>query len=355
MICSKCGNEGGNSRFCMNCGAPLQGNGSVGNGSPNMGYRNSYTDPGRQNAGYGGGNMGGGPNMYGGGNMGSGPNMYGGGNMGGGGPNMYGGGNMGGGPNMYGGGNMGGGPNMGYRNVYTGAGNPNIVYGTAYDGFGAPSGFDGEGAEYLGIYIINALVLFFTLGIAYPWVYCRNLHWRKHHTIINGRRLAFTGTAGELFANWIIWWLLCLVTCGIYGFWVSVRMHQWEMAHTCYADMNPVMGQTFEDSFYDGEVGTRLGESLVAGLMVFFSCGIATPWAIVRIHRYDMAHSVINGDRLVFNGDGAGYWGENCLIGLLNFITCSLYYSWGIVRINRWFYQNTHVYSSGNIRNPYRM
>ena len=87
MICPSCGKEGGNSKFCMNCGAPLQPSGSMGNGSPNMGYRNSYTESGRQNTGYGNGNMGGGPNMYGGGNMGGGPNMYGGGNMGGG-PNM---------------------------------------------------------------------------------------------------------------------------------------------------------------------------------------------------------------------------------------------------------------------------
>ncbi len=265
----------------------------------------------------------------------------------------------GGNPNTgYGGPNAGyGNPNMGYGNAYTGPGygNYNNVYSGPPNGYMPPSGFDGEGAEYFGIYLLNVIVLIFTLGIAYPWVYCRNLHWRKYHTIINGRRLTFTGTAGELFANWIIWWLLSVVTCGIYGFWVSVRMHQWEMAHTCYADMNPVMGQTFEDSFYDGMVGERLGEVLVAYLMIVFTCGIATPWALVRIFRYDIGHSVVNGDRLQFSGTGAGYWGENQLIGLLNFITCGIYFSWGVVRINRWFYTHTDVYSSGNIRNPYRM
>ena len=341
MICPNCGAES-NSRFCIRCGAAMNA-GQGGYGNPNNAYGGSNAGCGNANNAYGNPNMGyGNPN-----------NAYGNPNMGYGNPNnAYGNPNMGyGNPN-----NAYGGPNMGYGNNRY---NPNMGYGAPgnglYNGFVQPSGFDGEGAEYLGIWFLNGIVLLFTLGIAYPWVYCRNLQWRKYHTIINGRRLAFTGTAGELFGNWIVWWLLCVVTCGIYGFWVGVRMHEWEMAHTCYADMNPITGQTFANCYYDGDVGERFGEAMVAGLITFFTCGILAPWGIVRVLKYDMAHSVIDGDRLAFSGDGAELWGETHLIGLLNFITCGFYYSWGICRINRWAYRHTYIWSKGNIRNPDRM
>jgi uncharacterized membrane protein YjgN (DUF898 family) len=44
------------------------------------------------------------------------------------------------------------------------------------------------------------------------------LGWKTRHTVINGRRLAFNGTAIGLFGNWIKWWFFCLITLGIYSF-----------------------------------------------------------------------------------------------------------------------------------------
>ena len=213
--------------------------------------------------------------------------------------------------------------------------------------------FDGEGMEYLPILLVNGLLLMVTCGFAFPWVVCRNLKWRKSHTIVNGHRLAFTGTPGDLIGNWIKWWLLTVVTCGIYHYWVNIRIHEWEMAHTCFEDDYHGDGMEFADCFYDGEVGERLGQELVAGLMITFSCGIAAPWAIVRILKYDMEHTVVHGMRLGFNGTGAGYWGENAIIGLLTAITCGFYSAWGICRINKWTYRNTYIQSSGNVKMQY--
>ena len=57
-------------------------------------------------------------------------------------------------------------------------------------------------------------------------------NWEIKHTVIEGRRLEFDGTAIQLFGNWIKWLLLTIVTFGIYGFWVSIKLRQWKTMHT---------------------------------------------------------------------------------------------------------------------------
>ena len=49
--------------------------------------------------------------------------------------------------------------------------------------------FDGTGGEYFVIWIVNFFVTLFTLGIMAPWAICRNLNWRKSHTVINGKKV----------------------------------------------------------------------------------------------------------------------------------------------------------------------
>ena len=213
--------------------------------------------------------------------------------------------------------------------------------------------FDGEGAEFFPILLLNGLLLMVTCGIAAPWVICKNLKWRKSHTIVNGHRLAFTGTPGDLFGNWIKWWLLTVVTCGIYSYWVTIRIREWEMSHTCFEDDYHGDGMEFTDCFYDGEVAERLGQALVAGLMITFTCGIAAPWALVKLFKYDMEHTVVHGMRFGFNGTGSAYWGESFIIGLLTSITCGIYTAWGICRMNKWYYRNSFIQSTGNVKTNY--
>ncbi len=59
--------------------------------------------------------------------------------------------------------------------------------------------------------------------------------WEIKHTVIDGRRLMFTGTAIGLFTNWIKWLLLTFITLGIYGFWVSIALQKWKTKHTHFA------------------------------------------------------------------------------------------------------------------------
>ena len=96
------------------------------------------------------------------------------------------------------------------------------------------SQFDGGLAQYIGWRILGALVTVITAGLCYPWALCKVYGWKINHTIIEGRRLRFTGTAMSLFGQWIKWLLLTIITLGIYSFWVFIKLEQWKVRHTTF-------------------------------------------------------------------------------------------------------------------------
>lgn len=60
--------------------------------------------------------------------------------------------------------------------------------------------------------------------------------WRINHTVIEGRRLKFIGSAAELFKEWIKWLFLSIITFGIYGFWLGIALEKWKVKHTIFAN-----------------------------------------------------------------------------------------------------------------------
>ena len=96
--------------------------------------------------------------------------------------------------------------------------------------------FDGGLFQWIGWQILGTLVTTLTCGICFPWAICMIYRWEAKHTVINGHRLKFTGTAMQLFGNWIKWLLLTIITLGIYGFWLNIKLMQWKAKHTKFAD-----------------------------------------------------------------------------------------------------------------------
>lgn len=95
--------------------------------------------------------------------------------------------------------------------------------------------FDGGLAQLIGWKLLGGLITMFTLGICYPWALCMVYGWETKHTVIEGKRLKFNGSAMGLFGLWIKWLLLCIVTLGIYGFWVGISLRKWKTKHTSFA------------------------------------------------------------------------------------------------------------------------
>lgn len=79
--------------------------------------------------------------------------------------------------------------------------------------------------------IVNSLLLLLTLGIAFPWVYCRNLRWESDHMIYDGKRMRFDGRGAQLIGHWILWYFLSLITLTIFAWWIPIKLQKWKVKH----------------------------------------------------------------------------------------------------------------------------
>lgn len=95
--------------------------------------------------------------------------------------------------------------------------------------------FDGGLLQLIGWKLLGMIVTTITIGICAPWAICMVENWKVKHTVIEGKRLAFSGKAVQLFGQWIKWLLLTIITIGIYGLWVSIKMKKWVTKHTYFA------------------------------------------------------------------------------------------------------------------------
>lgn len=94
------------------------------------------------------------------------------------------------------------------------------------------SKFTGGILGYFGMCIISAALILVTFGLAMPWVICLWMEWYAKHTVIDGKRLVFSGTGLSLFGNYIKWWFLTIITLGIYGYWLCIKIAQWIVKNT---------------------------------------------------------------------------------------------------------------------------
>lgn len=74
--------------------------------------------------------------------------------------------------------------------------------------------FDGNGFQYAGYCLLTFLLSVVTLGFGVPWACCLLIRWETSHTVINGKRLYFNGSAGQLFGKMILWALIIIGAIG---------------------------------------------------------------------------------------------------------------------------------------------
>lgn len=96
--------------------------------------------------------------------------------------------------------------------------------------------FDRGLLSYIVYSILAYCLTFISFGILYPWALCILYGWKVNHTVVEGKRLKFNGTAMGLFGNWIKWFLLVIVTFGIYFFWLNIKLEQWKVKNTSFAN-----------------------------------------------------------------------------------------------------------------------
>ena len=162
--------------------------------------------------------------------------------------------------------------------------------------------------------------------------------WEDSHTVIDGKRLTFNGTGGSLLGHWIIWGFLTGITLGIYGFFRHVALLKWNMRHTYYEGERGA-----EDSAFDGNTFQYIGYEIIAILLGVITLGLAFPWTHTMILKWETRHTIINGDRLRYDGTAIGLLVQYIVVYLLAIITLGIYSPWGYCRMKRYIMAHTHV------------
>ena len=207
--------------------------------------------------------------------------------------------------------------------------------------------FDGGVFELLGWKILGALVTSLTLGICYPVAICWIYGWEAKHTVINGRRLKFTGTAGGLFGTWLLCLLFTIITLGIYGFYVPIKIKKWREANTFFEDeiINFDAVQTLKNekaSYFDGGFWQLFGWVLLGVIITVFTLGICYPFAVKMIYSWEQSHKVYCKKRCAFDGTARSLFGTWLLCLLLSIVTLGIYTFWVPIKIKKWQIKHTH-------------
>ena len=113
------------------------------------------------------------------------------------------------------------------------------------------------------------MITLFTLGICYPWAFCMVYRWEAKHTVINGNRLQFDGTATQLFGKWILWMFLSVITCGIYIFWLNIALKKWKVKHThMIQDNGELQACSIDNSKTDTKLLIIVGGTIAALILI---------------------------------------------------------------------------------------
>jgi len=191
-------------------------------------------------------------------------------------------------------------------------------------------------------WIATVLFSIITLGIGLPFALCHLQRVTAKNTVINGRRMKFTGTALGLFGSWIKWLLLTVVTVGIYGLFVPLKVKKWVVEHTTFDPETPghvTKGESkFTMGFFDFFL-VNIGVYVVSVFTLF----LALPWAICYQQKQLAAHTYIDGYQLEFEGTGGALFGQYIKWFLLTVITLGLYSLWLGVAMKQWSVSKTII------------
>lgn len=96
-------------------------------------------------------------------------------------------------------------------------------------------------------------------------------------------------------------------------------------------------------STWDGGVLDTIVASLVASFLTSITCGIATPWAVCYMMKFILEHTIIDGKRLRFDGNGGQLFGNWIKWMILTVITCGIYSFWVTPKLYQWIAKHTHT------------
>lgn len=102
-----------------------------------------------------------------------------------------------------------------------------------------------------------------------------------------------------------------------------------------------------ESKFSGGLLGL-IGINLLCGFLNLITLFIALPWTTCIKEKWIAKHTIIDGQQLTFDGNGAQLFGNYIKWLLLTFITIGIYSFWLNIRMKQWVTKHTHVAEAKN-------
>lgn len=96
-----------------------------------------------------------------------------------------------------------------------------------------------------------------------------------------------------------------------------------------------------EGSYFDGNTWQLIGYRILSALVNTITLGIAYPWMLCMVQRWEVKHTVIHGRRLKFNGHGHQLIGKYLLWVFLTIITFGIYGIWLGLGMKKWVVKHT--------------
>lgn len=97
-----------------------------------------------------------------------------------------------------------------------------------------------------------------------------------------------------------------------------------------------------ESKFTGGLLGL-IGVGIISAIISVFTLGIGVPWAVCYKEKWYTEHTIVDGKRLVFDGNGAQLFGNYIKWFLLSIITCGIYAFWLGIKMKQWVVYHTHL------------
>lgn len=99
-------------------------------------------------------------------------------------------------------------------------------------------------------------------------------------------------------------------------------------------------------SYFDGSLLDLMGWNFLRNILKAFTFGLGGAWGDCLYLKYKLSHTVLNGKRLKFEGQGSEYFVEQFKWTFLTIITLGIYALWIPINKTKWLVSNIHFEDS---------
>ncbi len=185
--------------------------------------------------------------------------------------------------------------------------------------------------------LLCGILTVITLGIAYPFIVVMKEKYLAKRTYTTGHRNMFDGNGFQLIGKYILWLFLTVITFGIYSIFLITKLIAWKTAHTHFFDSE------VKESKYTGNGFVRYFLNIALTILAGITLGLAYPFKVCALQRYDKNNSIIDGYKLRFTGTAMQYFGKHILWTLLSIVTIGIFYIFVPFKKQRWIREHTII------------